>query len=128
AGRVDAARPMIFETAADDADVVGQQCRRDRIAGEAFVAHAIEGEPQRLAAIDRTTFRHAHRLAHAIGSDPVTACVSVSRDSMNPRPHPAVSIHSSRSAPLTFFRKYRYSAQALSSAARSGRFMPASPA
>src|SRR5690349_7793165 len=106
AGGADAARTVIFETATDDTDVVGEQLRRDRIAGEARVMFAIECKPQGLAAIDRTAFGQTQGLAHASGSEPVTTCVTVSRDSTNQRPQPALWIHSSRSDPLTLVRKY----------------------
>ena len=52
-GAPDAARPVIFEAAADDADAAGEQRRGDAVALEPDERLAVEGEGERLAAIDR---------------------------------------------------------------------------
>ncbi len=57
AGRDDAARAMVFEAPADQVDAVREQRGRQRVAGEALVADAVEGEAQRARAVDPPTLR-----------------------------------------------------------------------
>ena len=49
AGRQDAARAMVFERAADEMDAVGEQRRGQRVALDAGVGLAVEGEARGLA-------------------------------------------------------------------------------
>ena len=79
---------MIFEAATDDANAVGQQGGRNRVAGKALIGRAVEREAERLRAIDRAAVGEAP--GHTIGSDPVTTWVTVSRDSTIQRPQPAL--------------------------------------
>src|SRR3546814_14056032 len=53
----DAARPMIFERPADDADAIREKGRRQRSAREALERQAIEAKVHRLAATDQTVNR-----------------------------------------------------------------------
>ena len=48
----DAARPVVFERAADQPDAVGEQRRSERVAGKARVAPAVERELERPGAVD----------------------------------------------------------------------------
>ena len=58
-GAPDSARPVIFEAAADDADAAGEQRRGDAVALEPDERLAVEGEGERLAAVDRAAFGEA---------------------------------------------------------------------
>ncbi|MNQ99437.1 hypothetical protein D3C85_1151700 [compost metagenome] len=62
----DAARTGVLEAAADDVDAVGQQGCGQGVTGEALVVLAVEGEGQRLAAIDAATLGKTVDLAHAV--------------------------------------------------------------
>ncbi|MCY1219644.1 hypothetical protein D9M72_316270 [compost metagenome] len=65
-GGDDAARTGVLEAAADDVDAVGQQGRGQGVAGKALIVLAVEGEGQRLAAIDAATLGKTVDLAHAV--------------------------------------------------------------
>ncbi len=64
AGRDYAAGAGVLEAAADHVDAVGQQGGGQAVAGEALVLLAVEGEGQRLAAVDATATGKAIDLAH----------------------------------------------------------------
>ena len=69
-GREDAARPVIFEAARDQAHAICQQSCGERVAGMAFVFLSVEGEAQNLPAIDLA----AGRKPEALGHGPVLWC------------------------------------------------------
>jgi len=52
AGGIDAARAMKFKTPSDQAHTVGEQGRRQGIAGETLIGFAVEAEAEALAAVD----------------------------------------------------------------------------
>ena len=84
AGPPDAARPVILEAAADDRDVVGEQRRGDRVAGETRHSVTVEAEAQRARAIDGAAAGLETRGAHCAcppssAVDDSTSCVTVSR-------------------------------------------------
>src|SRR5581483_4106159 len=70
ASRNDAARPVILERAADQVDAVGEQRRSQRVAGEAGERDTIEGEAERLFAVDAA----AGRRAKCVHAPPRPAC------------------------------------------------------
>ncbi len=88
AGRHDAARPVIFERAADQAHAVRDQRRGQRVAGEADIAFAVEVKIQLALARDKAAVRKpvrlriaaaVHRAESFANSTDAMACVRVSR-------------------------------------------------
>ena len=81
-GAPDSARAVILEAAADHADATRDQRRGDAVALEADIGLAVEGEGERLAAIDAAAGRQT-KAAHGAGlvaaSPPTIALVAVSR-------------------------------------------------
>ncbi|MNF69496.1 hypothetical protein D3C84_513820 [compost metagenome] len=61
-----AARARVLEAAADHVDAVGQQRGGQGVAGIALIILAVEGEGQRLAAVDAATLGKTIDLAHAV--------------------------------------------------------------
>ena len=66
--RQDAARPVIFERAADQRDTVGKQSGGERVAGMALIVPSIEGERQCFRAVDQSARSEAIGLRGAARS------------------------------------------------------------
>ena len=64
ARRQNAPRTVIFVGSADEMHAVGEQGRRERVAGVALVGIAVEGEAQRAAAVDPAARPDAKAGAH----------------------------------------------------------------
>ena len=111
-GADDAARPVIFEAAADEVHAVGEQRCGQGVAREAFVADAVELEAQGLRAIDDSATGQSAGLRHgaARGSGaPGSALarmswVRVSRLSLNHCRQPALWAHHSTCGPIGLSR------------------------
>ena len=67
AGAHNSARPMIFIRPADQANAVGEQRGRERVALVAAVGHAVEGEGDRARAVERRAAGDTESLGHAPG-------------------------------------------------------------
>ncbi len=74
AGGEDAARPVVLERAADEADAVGDERRGERVARAAVHGDAVEGERVRRRAVDQAAAGEtvggvgaAHRAAPGVG-------------------------------------------------------------
>jgi hypothetical protein len=59
-----ATRAMIFERAANETNTVGQQGRRDCVAGEALYPSAVELQPNGLGPVDAPLRRESKWLVH----------------------------------------------------------------
>ncbi len=70
AGRQDAARPVVLERPPDQVDAVGEQRGSERVALQALECPAVEGELQRVRAVDPAAARRAKRV-HAGGLSPI---------------------------------------------------------
>src|SRR6185503_5989692 len=66
ARREDAALAMVFEAAADEMDIVGEQRRCQGVAGKAGEAAAVEDEAKRAAAVDPAALRQTIGLRHPV--------------------------------------------------------------
>ena len=83
--RQEAARPVIFERASDEANAVGKQGGGERVARMARILGAVEAEAERAAAVDEAAGAVAGRLAgHRVlppgaARTPTISCVRVSR-------------------------------------------------
>ena len=102
AGGEDAARAVILEAAADEAHAVRQKRRGERIAGMALIQLAVEGEAQRLAAVDRSALEphaapaFARSATSRARSAPRISWVTVLRVTMSQLRSPCSWNHSSR--------------------------------
>ena len=64
AGAVNTARAVVLEAARHQMNAVGEQRRRQGVAGITFVARAVVGERERTRTVDRASLRQAPRLRH----------------------------------------------------------------
>jgi hypothetical protein len=105
AGSQKAARTMIFERAADQLDVVRNERRGERIAGQSRVGMPVERKLQRPVAVDKTaSLQPAHGLVSIASNAPATAWVRVSRVTVSHERHPLAWYQSSWISPAGFSR------------------------
>jgi len=102
---------MVLERPADQALAVGEKGRGEGVAGIAFVALAVEGEGQRLAAIDEAAGCETRGLAHGFASGPCMgstaeiAWLRTLRVTTSQAWQPAVWYQSSRCRPIGLSRR-----------------------
>ncbi|MCC2665808.1 MAG: hypothetical protein K0S35_3730 [Geminicoccaceae bacterium] len=91
-GRDDAARAMVLEATSDQMNAVGEQGRGERVAGEALVARAVEGEAEPPPTVDPPALRQAVSRRTGTGAD-VAHGASSPRDATSVRPgRPAAGV------------------------------------
>src|SRR5262249_53724143 len=103
----DPARAMVFETAADHAHAVREQCGGETVARETGEIASLPGEADRARAVDASTGGQAGAGQAAVPRFRVesTTCETVSRSITNHWPQPPAWHHSSVCAPFSLLRR-----------------------